>query len=281
MKIMPENWKFITISTVVFVVVVAGCVYYYFGPSYGGNGEVPVALGKIFRSNFKNEANKQNRPDVKIPVPAPTTSSPVDTSAGTYPVHQNVTATVFWVDEPVGGGSSEDNAVSAWDDEWQKHYGGFDDPQNRNGFLPAVFTPLENPFYLDLPYNDYTDNGVRKTNAAQVVYWAKSKTWGKSESMMKNQWVKLTSNGVTCYGQIEDAGPYQYDDYKYVFGTSTPKSKLANSAGLDVSPALRDCLKFNGWNNDENKVDWQFVEAKDVPSGPWKIIVTSSQINWP
>jgi hypothetical protein len=286
---MKKNWIYIAILNIVFILVVAGCVYYYFGPSYGGNREVPIALGKstnrLKSTNPENSFNKQNKPAANTLVTPsvlnPATSSPVISPNVTYPVHQNITATVFWVGEPIGGGSSEDNAVSAWDDEWQKNYGGFDDPQSRNGFLPVGFTPLENPFYLDLPYNDFEDNGFRKTNAAQVVYWAKSKTWGKLESMMKNRWVKLTRNGVTCYGQIEDAGPYQYDDYVYVFGTSTPKSKLANNAGLDVSPALRDCLKFNGWNNDENKVDWQFVEAKDVPAGPWKIIVTTSQINWP
>jgi hypothetical protein len=50
---------------------------------------------------------------------------------------------------------------------------------------------------------------------------------------------------------------------------------------MDVSPAIRDCLKFNGLNNDSNKVDWQFVDAKDVPVGPWKNIITTSQIDWP
>lgn len=101
--------------------------------------------------------------------------------------------------------------------------------------------------------------------------------------MMKNRWVKLTKAGTVCYGQIEDAGPYQYDDYAYVFGSfdARPKSKLANNAGMDVSPALRDCLKFEGLNNDTNKVDWQFVERADVPSGYWTEIITTSQINWP
>lgn len=198
-----------------------------------------------------------------------------------YPIHTNITAAVFWVGEPEGNGSSEDNALSAWDDAWQAHYGGYDDPQNRNGYYPAGFTPKQNPFYLDLPYNDFNDNGNRKTNAAQVVPWASEKTWSSSESMMKNRWVKLTRNGVTCYGQIEDAGPYEYDDHAYVFGTSLPMSKEANNAGMDVSPALRDCLKFNGWNNVDNKVDWQFVNAADVPAGPWKEIVTTSQIYWP
>jgi hypothetical protein len=173
--------------------------------------------------------------------------------------------------------------MSAWDDEWEKNFGGFDDPENRNGYYPVGFTPKQNPFYLDVPYNDFNDNGNRKSNAAQVVPWASEKTWSSRESMMKNRWVKLTRGTETCYGQIEDAGPYQYDDSAYVFGSGTikPKSTTANNAGLDVSPAIRDCLKFNGVNNVDNKVDWQFVSAADVPSGPWKQIITTTQINWP
>jgi len=213
--------------------------------------------------------------------PVATSTPPIATTTSQYFLHKNITSTVFWVGEPQGGGSSEDNALSAWDDEWQKDFGGFDDPANRNGYYPVGFTPKENPFYLDLPYNDFNDNGNRKANAKQVVPWANEKTWGAEESMMKNRWVKLIRNGVTCYGQIEDAGPYQYDDYAYVFGTSLPKSKLANNAGLDVSPALRDCLKFVGLNDDSNRVDWQFIKAADVPAGPWSQIITTSQINWP
>jgi hypothetical protein len=209
------------------------------------------------------------------------TSTPTPTIIETkYPLHTNITATVFWVGEPVGGGSSEDNALSAWDDNWQGSFGGFDDPYNRNGYYPAGFTPLENPFYLDLPYSDFDDDGNRKANASKVIPWANEKKWGPRESMMKNRWVKLIKNGTVCYGQIEDAGPYEYDDISYVFGTARPKNTLANNAGMDVSPAIRDCLKFTGANNDSNQVDWQFVDAKDVPAGPWSMIVTTSQISW-
>jgi hypothetical protein len=197
-----------------------------------------------------------------------------------YPLHKNVTATVFWVGEPVGNGSSEDNALSAWDDDWQKNFGGFDDPVNRNGYFPKDFTPKENPFYLDVPYNDFTDDGERKANAYEVVPWASEKKWAENESMMKNRWVKLMRGSKVCYGQIEDSGPYEYDDYNYVFGDSQPKSFLANQAGLDVSPALRDCLQFEGLNNDLNRVDWQFVEFDEVPKGPWTLVITESQINW-
>ncbi|MFA6253942.1 MAG: hypothetical protein WC640_01620 [Candidatus Paceibacterota bacterium] len=220
--------------------------------------------------------------------PSPTpTPTPTSTPISVYPWHTNITAAVFWVGEPVGNGSSEDNALSAWDDNWEEHYGGYDNYSYvrtaTNNYFPNEFTPKENPFYLDLPYNDFNDNGTPRTNRTTVVPWAKEKIWASNQSMMKNQWVKLTKGDNTCYGQIEDAGPYIYNDYAYVFSTtdSRPKSTRANDAGMDVSPALRDCLKFAGLNNVDNKVNWQFINATDVPRGPWKVVITTSQINWP
>jgi len=200
-----------------------------------------------------------------------------------FPVHTNITAAVFWIGEPVGNGSSEDNAISAWDDDWQNRFGGFDDPLNRNGYHPKGFTPKENPFYLDLPYNDFDENGNRKLNVYDIIPWSKDRKWEEGESMMKNRWVKITYDSNVCFGQIQDAGPYLYDDSNYVFGHNDeqPESKRANGAGMDISPALRDCLGFIGWNNVDNKVDWQFVDDIDVPDGPWKEIITTSQINWP
>jgi hypothetical protein len=102
---------------------------------------------------------------------------------------------------------------------------------------------------------------------------------------MKNHWVGLwrtDSTGThTCYAQIEDAGPYLYSDAAYVFGTNDPRpaSKRSANAGLDVSPALRDCLHFDTLNDQNNKVSWQFVDAANVPSGPWTIVVTTRQVN--
>ncbi|MEI7835181.1 MAG: hypothetical protein WCK05_02070, partial [Planctomycetota bacterium] len=61
-----------------------------------------------------------------------------------------------------------------------------------------------------------------------------------------------------------------------VFGPATPRNPSNQQAGLDVSPAVRDYLALGGMD----KVDWQFVEAADVPPGPWKDIVTTSQICW-
>ena len=237
-------------------------------------------------SSSGNGGSSASNPPAATPTPTPLSPPSTPTFSpqpSQYPLHTNITAAVFWVGEPQGNGSSEDNALSAWDDDWQVHYGGYDDYQNRNGYYPTGFTPKENPFYLDLPYNDFNDNGNPKSNRLTVVPWANEKNWSSEESMMKNRWVKITRNDIICYGQIEDAGPYQYDDYNYVFGTNDarPKSTISNNAGMDVSPALRDCLHFVGLNNVDNKVDWQFVNFSDVPSGPWKEIVTTSQINWP
>ena len=198
-----------------------------------------------------------------------------------YPLHTNITATVFWIGEPQGGGSSENNALSAWDDLWQAHFGCFDDPFQRNGYHPQGCTPKENPFYFDLPYDDFNGD-ARRSDAYQVVPWANSQNWQENESMLKNRWIKVIRGNNVCYAQWEDAGPYVYDDARYVFGVKDerPKSAEANNAGMDVSPALRDCLKFDGLNNDTNKVTWQFVESGNVPSGPWKDIVTISGTSW-
>ncbi|TAL07783.1 MAG: hypothetical protein EPO02_14035, partial [Nitrospirae bacterium] len=198
-----------------------------------------------------------------------------------YPLHKQITATVFWVGEPIGNGSSEDNSESVYDPKWLEHYGGIDDPYQRKGYFPVSFIPKQNPFYLDVPYNDFyscyltehcnpNQEGKRKPDSYLHVYWAHEKRWVDGESMMKNRWVKLIHRNKVCYGQNEDAGPYQYNDYEYVFGTALPKNKLANNAGMDVSPALRDCLGFSGLNNDENSVDWQWIDERNVPEGPWR-----------
>jgi hypothetical protein len=214
------------------------------------------------------------------PMPPPTESP----ATNGYPWHTNITATVFWVGEPVGNGSSEDNAISAYDDYWEKNYGGFDDysyvRKAANNYFPTNITPKQNPFYLDLPFDDINDKTAYqwRTN----IPWYTDNT-SQNYSYMKNQWVRIRKGTAVCYGQIEDAGPYVYHDANYVFGSddARPQSKQANNAGLDVSPALRDCLGFNGLNNDENKVDWQFVKASDVPAGPWKVLVTTQQVNQP
>jgi len=194
-----------------------------------------------------------------------------------YTLHNDITVTVFWIGEE---GDEENgfipNLQSSWDDQWSERYGGVDDPENRTGYYPAGFTPSENPFYCALPYNDFNETGERKPDASDVVPWSKERTWNDSESMCKNRWIKIMKGEKTAYAQWEDVGPFGEDDAAYVFGDALPLNDINNHAGLDVSPAVGDYLGLNGIDT----VDWQFVDFSDVPDGPWKEIITTSQINW-
>ncbi len=195
-----------------------------------------------------------------------------------YPLHRNITATFFWVGEKASdenGGIP--NLASAWDEDWIGHYGGLDDPNNRSGYLPASFAPRENPFYAALPCNDLDENGNAKPEVRAVVYWADSS--GKisdGNSILKDRWIKIMKGGRTAYAQWEDVGPFGEDDCNYVFGDNLPASRFNQQAGIDVSPAVRDYLGLDGID----KVDWQFVDQKDVPDGPWLTVVSPNKPNW-
>jgi len=193
-----------------------------------------------------------------------------------YPLHQNINSTVFWAGEEASEDNGWiDNISSAWDDNWKAHFGGTDDPDNRNGYYPAAFTPLENPFYFALPYNDYSDEGEVKANSTQV-YWYSEKVWEHDESMCKNRWIKIIKGTLEAYAQWEDTGPYLDDDINYVFGTAEPSNTYGTHSGLDVSPAVRDYLGLDG----TDIVSWQFIASSEVPAGPWTQIITTQQIDW-
>jgi hypothetical protein len=214
-----------------------------------------------------------------------------------YPLHTGIVATTFWVGEIFDPHAADGSQViSTYDAHWMPHYGGCDgvmadgrcETQRRvaaNGFFPTRMTPRENPFYLDLPFDD-VNNAAAFSQRARVIPWANGRGYAghahdPSFSYMKNRWVKLTRDGRTCYGQIEDAGPGVYDDYRYVFGAGNrrPASRRYNGAGLDVSPALTGCLGFRELNGDHNRVDWQFVDAAGVPPGPWTRLVTTQGVS--
>ena len=99
-------------------------------------------------------------------------------------------------------------------------------------------------------------------------------------SLMKNRWVVLRKGDRLCYGQIQDAGPGEYRDAAYVFGSDDrrPDNTRFNGAGLDVSPALNGCLGFTELDGENDRVDWAFVDDNDVPDGPWTAIVTTSPV---
>jgi uncharacterized protein (TIGR01370 family) len=198
-----------------------------------------------------------------------------------YPLHTNISTTYFWVGEPSDADNHFiPNDASAWDDLWKQHFGGVDDPNARDPlhpYWPAAFMPKENPFYFALPFNDFDKHGNQRENLAQIVPWARGVTYGPLESALKNHWVKITFAGKTCYAQWEDVGPFGENDSKYVFGTSRPKNKANQNAGLDVSPAVKDYLGLTGLN----PTDWRFFFSEEtVPAGPWSEIITTNQITW-
>lgn len=180
---------------------------------------------------------------------------------------KKATATVFWVGED----ATEENAfihnsASAWDQEWEMHYGGVDDPLDRCGFHPCAFTPQENPFYVALPYNDMGDRG-RKENASLIPWHDQNARM----TLLKDRWVEVAYNGKSCFGQWEDVGPFETDDIAYVFGnTEWPANENGVWAGIDLSPAVRDCLGAD----DVSEVTWRHVDERAVPDGPWREITT-------
>ena len=87
------------------------------------------------------------------------------------PWKRNVTATVFWVGELPTENNPTPNTMSAWDQNWQANFGGYDQPECREGYLPAGFIPALNPFYIALPYNDVAKGGIHRPEASEVIPW--------------------------------------------------------------------------------------------------------------
>ncbi len=183
-----------------------------------------------------------------------------------FPWKRQIVTTVFWIGEKPTENNPVPNRASSWDKEWSKSYGGVDDPDrsHRSDYIPAKFTPRQNPFYCALPYNDKAATGHRP-EAPKVVPWFNEAYQGPGVSVCKDRWVAIKKGNKVAYAQWEDAGPFRTDHWQYVFGDERPKPNLNKGAGLDVSPAVRDYLGLN----ETDVTDWQFVEFKDVPRGPW------------
>ena len=183
------------------------------------------------------------------------------------PFKQTMT-TLFWVGEP----STDENDFipndqSYWDKDWQANYGGVDDPQRRNGHWPADFTPKQNPFYVALPFGEFTDHNELKTNARRVPWYRTG-----LDPLLKNRWVEINRDGRSCFAQWQDVGPLNEDDFRFVFGDALePLNTFEARAGLDVSPAVWHYLGMG----DNGHTGWRFVEASMVPPGPWMDLVTA------
>ncbi|HMF45918.1 MAG TPA: hypothetical protein VKE29_04530 [Candidatus Udaeobacter sp.] len=186
-----------------------------------------------------------------------------------FPWKTNIVTTLFWIGEQPGGNNLVPNRTSAWDKQWSKNYGGFDDPNpvNRRNYVPVKFTPRQNPFYCALPYNDKAHTGHRP-EAPRVVPWFQGAYQGPAVSTCKDRWVAIRKGNRVAYAQWEDAGPFRTDHWQYVFGNERPKPNLNKGAGLDVSPAVRDYLGLK----QTDVTDWRFVDFSEVPHGPWSTL---------
>ncbi len=211
-----------------------------------------------------------------------------------YPWHTDIVATTFWVGEIFDPDAPDGSQViSTYDGAWLENYGGCDgieiagecrtEPRTAdNNYAPSSMIPKQNPFYLDLPYDDVNDKAGFALRR-HVIPWAdqmpyKDRVNDAGVSLMKDRWVMIRKGDRVCYGQIEDAGPGQYADADYVFGTrdQRPLNKLFNGAGMDVSPALNGCLGFAELDGQNDLVDWRFVDEVSVPRGPWTEIITKT-----
>jgi hypothetical protein len=193
---------------------------------------------------------------------APTDSHTATTAR--YPWKTNIVTIVFWIGEPNAGRSRSE---SSWDRNWMQNYGGVDDPDSsaRRNYIPVKFVPRQNPFYCGLPYDDVTQ-GEFKPEAPLVIPWFKTTYTESGRSVCKDRWVAIRKGNRICYAQWEDCGPLRTDHFQYVFQSERSKPNAKRGAGLEVSPAVRDYLGLSPLD----VTDWQFVEVRDVPPGPWR-----------
>ena len=99
-----------------------------------------------------------------------------------------------------------------------------------------------------------------------MIPWFKQAFTEEGQSVCQGRWLAIRKGNKTCYAQWEDCGPFRTDHFQYVFQNERPKPNLNRGAGLDVSPAVRDYLGLGP----TDVTDWQFVEVRDVPPGPWR-----------
>ncbi len=233
------------------------------------------ALGPVATAQTATASNAL--PRVVIPTSNRPTAPvrPVNPTTGIlYPWRLNITATVFWIGEAPSANNPTPNDKSSWDQQWSENFGGYDDPdpssriadQRSGEFRPKKFTPRLNPFYIALPYNDVASWSAHKPEASKVIPWFGRVNPDPGKTTLKGRWVQITNGKISCYAQWEDCGPWVTDDWEYVFQGKPPKNHSNQDAGIDISPAIRDFLDLQSGK----KCHWRFVEAAQVPYGPWK-----------
>ena len=200
--------------------------------------------------------------------------APVSAPNVSYPWKKNITSTIFWIGELPTENNPTPNTKSSWDTNWVENFGGYDDPDPANRianhatgeFRPRAFVPKINPFYIALPYNDVVSHREHKPEAARVIPWFARYQPEPGKTVCKGRWVQIFRGGRSCFAQWEDCGPWETEDWNYVFGNKPPRTTQNGGAGIDLSPSVRDYLGLKSGD----KVHWRFVESAQVPYGPWK-----------
>lgn len=241
-----------------------------------GRWVVAMLLAGSLGLAAQTPSNNPVTPRVMVPTgqrPASPASTPPATRI-LYPWKTHVTCTIFWIGESAGDRNPTPNNKSSWDGQWSIHYGGCDDPDpakrianhTTGEFRPKDFIPKLNPFYVALPYNDVLNPLSHKSEAARVIPWFSREHPEPGKTVCKGRWLQIYRGGRSCFAQWEDCGPWVTDDWEFVFGNKAPKTTQNGAAGIDLSPAIRDYLALKSGD----KVHWRFVEATQVPYGPWK-----------
>jgi len=208
---------------------------------------------------------------------------PGTTAARAYPVHPQVTASVFRVGVLVPGLGDDGQSIrSGWDRNWAVHFGGCDgygsvgaacrsDLAGRTApdWFPIALVPKENPYYVGLPYNDLADPARRP-----AIPWARDPGYREhlpdaSFSLIKNRWVQVTGHTGSCYAQVEDTGPGP-SDAAYVLAGARP----VHTPAINLSPALARCVGVTD-AAPGTRIDWAFVDRP--PAGPWTAVPTMRQ----
>lgn len=237
---------------------------------------IPLLCGGLNAAG-QGTASKPATPRVSVPT-ARTPVTPLRATAQAdrvvYPWKTHVTCTIFWVGEQPTDRNPTPNCKSSWDQQWSANFGGYDDPDPSNRvanhttgeFRPTNFIPKLNPFYVALPYNDVQTYNSHKPEASRVIPWFSRMRPQPGKTVLKGRWLQIYNGSRSCYAQWEDCGPWNTDDWEFVFGDKPPKTTQNGGAGIDLSPAIRDYLGLKSGQ----KVHWRFVEAAQVPYGPWK-----------
>lgn len=225
----------------------------------------------------ESPSHESTTPRVVIPTgsrPANQANSAQPAKPVKYPWRTYVTATIFWCGEQPTERNPTPNCMSSWDTKWMENFGGYDNPAPEKrianhatgDFRPKDFEPKLNPFYIALPYNDLISWRAHKPEASKVIPWFSKVNPLPGKTVLKGRWIQIFVNQKSCYAQWEDCGPWVTDDWAYVFGNKPPKATENGSAGIDISPAVRDYLVIKSGT----KIHWRFVEESQVPYGPWK-----------